>query len=175
MWYHMKTGNSPEVKNFEANSLCLSKYLEKKKVFLMSFKYWISAPFRIAYFRVFFSFQNNFVSHFSIENNQHENEMLYFSQNHLLIDFYHLIYFVFLSTTQFTAILKCFFPLQMRKSIWNHKTASFGIGGERQRGNPIPPASRFWLWIFLPFFLYLFSEDNSLGYTQKLKWWVFCS
>lgn len=122
----------------------------------------------------FFSFQNDFLSHFSIKNNINMRMKWFFlSQNQLLIDFYHVIYFIFLSTRQFAAILECFFPLQMRKTIWNHKTASFGIGGERQRGNPIPPASRFWLWIFLPFFIYLFSKDNSLGYTQKLKRWFF--
>lgn len=172
----MKTGYSPKVKNFETNSLCLSKYLEKKKVFLVRLKYLISALFRMARFTLlfFFHFKMTFCLIFQLRTTSTwEWNGFFLSQNQLLIDFYHLIYFIFLSTRQFTAILECFFPLQMRKPIWNHKTASFGIGGERQRGNPIPPASRFWLWIFLPFFIYLFSKDNSLGYTQKLKRWFF--
>lgn len=144
--------NITEVNHLHINSPYFSKYLKTKNgkvLFFVTLNYLISVFPKMAYINFLSYFlQSDFFSHFLIKNaiNRRNKWFIFVKITFWLPP---LIIFMFPLHNS----VQCSFPLHKRRNIWNHKTASFGVGGDRQRGNPIPPTPRFWLGLFLSSFI----------------------
>lgn len=150
MWCPIKSQNSSEVNHLLINSPYFRKYLKTrngKGIFFVTLNYLILVLPKMAYFNFFFSSKWLF-SHFLIRNTTNRRKKWFiFVKMTFRLPPSNIFIFPLHNSVQ------CHFPLHKRRNIWNHKTASFGVRGNRQRRNPIPPTSRFWLGIFLSFFI----------------------